>query len=123
VAEADGERVAQHKRDRTPRRDQDLGVRQRQAAVGTGSRGSLQRQASRRALLGLRHDHRDDPSAAARLDWSELRRRDIRSYEVTIRSTFDRLEKVEDPWTDFWRRGVSLSKARQKLEKLDAART
>jgi bifunctional non-homologous end joining protein LigD len=56
------------------------------------------------------------------LDWDELTRRDLRSDGVTIRSVFDRLKKVGDPWTDFWRRGVSLSKARQKLELRDVTR-
>lgn len=56
------------------------------------------------------------------LDWNELRRKDLRSDGVTIRSVFNRLEKVADPWADFWRRGVSLAKARQKFEKLNAAR-
>jgi bifunctional non-homologous end joining protein LigD len=56
------------------------------------------------------------------LDWSELGRKDLRSDEVTIRTVFDRLEKVGDAWTDFWRRGVSLSRVRAKLEKLDGTR-
>ncbi|HEY5940705.1 MAG TPA: non-homologous end-joining DNA ligase [Gemmatimonadales bacterium] len=50
------------------------------------------------------------------LDWSELRRKDLRSDGVTIRTIFDWLEKAGDPWADFWRSGVSLTKARRKLE-------
>jgi bifunctional non-homologous end joining protein LigD len=51
------------------------------------------------------------------LDWNELRRKDLRPDGVTLRSVFTRLEKVGDLWADFWRRGVLLSRARQKLEK------
>ena len=49
------------------------------------------------------------------LDWSELKKKSLRSDGVTIRSIFDRLEKVEDPWADFWRSGVSLARARRRL--------
>jgi bifunctional non-homologous end joining protein LigD len=56
------------------------------------------------------------------LAWDELRSKDLRPDGVTIRSVFDRLDKVGDPWTDFWRHGVSLSRARQKLETLNATR-
>jgi bifunctional non-homologous end joining protein LigD len=51
------------------------------------------------------------------LDWSELKKKNLRSDGVTIRTIFDRLAKVGDPWEDFWRRGVSLAKARRKLER------
>jgi bifunctional non-homologous end joining protein LigD len=54
------------------------------------------------------------------LDWSELRRKNLRPDGVTIRSVFDRLAEVGDFWADFWRRGASLNRARQKLEKLNA---
>ena len=50
------------------------------------------------------------------LDWSELRKKTLRSDGVTIRTVFDRLDKVEDPWADFWRNGVSLTRARAKLK-------
>ncbi|HEU4343225.1 MAG TPA: non-homologous end-joining DNA ligase [Candidatus Binatia bacterium] len=56
------------------------------------------------------------------LDWDDLGRKDLRSDGVTIRNLFSRLEAVGDPWRDFWRRGASLNHARQKLEKLNAAR-
>jgi hypothetical protein len=46
----------------------------------------------------------------------------LRPDGVTIRSVFDRLDEVEDSWEDFWRRGASLNRARQKLEKLNATR-
>lgn len=56
------------------------------------------------------------------LDWHELGRKDLRPDGVTIRSVFDRLEKVGGLWSDFRRCGVSLRGARQKLEKLNATR-
>jgi bifunctional non-homologous end joining protein LigD len=49
------------------------------------------------------------------LDWSELKQKDMQSNSITIRNIFDRLERVKDPWPDFWRMGVALSKARRKL--------
>jgi bifunctional non-homologous end joining protein LigD len=55
-------------------------------------------------------------------EWEELSRRDLRSDGVTIRNVFKRLEKIGDPWADFWRRSASLDRARQKLEKLNATR-
>jgi bifunctional non-homologous end joining protein LigD len=51
------------------------------------------------------------------LDWSELKKKSLRSDGVTIRTIFDRLDKVKDPWADFWRSGVSLAPARRKLER------
>jgi bifunctional non-homologous end joining protein LigD len=49
------------------------------------------------------------------LDWRELRKKSLRSDGVTIRTVFDRLMKVGDPWADFWRSGVSLASARRRL--------
>jgi bifunctional non-homologous end joining protein LigD len=56
------------------------------------------------------------------LHWHELRRKDLRSDGVTVRAIFKRLDKVPDPWADFWQRAVSLDRARRKLEGLHAAR-
>lgn len=56
------------------------------------------------------------------LDWNELSNKDVRPNGVTIRSVFDRLAEVGDPWTDFWRRGVSLHRVRERLEQRHAAR-
>jgi bifunctional non-homologous end joining protein LigD len=56
------------------------------------------------------------------LAWGELNKKDLRADGETIRSVFDRLEKVTDPWADFWRRGASLKRARQKLDSLNATR-
>ncbi|MEO8090964.1 MAG: ATP-dependent DNA ligase, partial [Gemmatimonadales bacterium] len=49
------------------------------------------------------------------LDWSELQRGTLRSDGVTIRTVFDWLDKVADPWANFGRSRVLLTKARQKL--------
>jgi bifunctional non-homologous end joining protein LigD len=51
------------------------------------------------------------------IDWNELRKKNLRPDGITIRSIFERLDKGEDPWADFWRSGVSLAKARRKLER------
>lgn len=51
------------------------------------------------------------------LEWDELDRRSLRPDEFTIRNLFARLEKAGDPWRDFWRRGVSLNRARQRLDR------
>jgi bifunctional non-homologous end joining protein LigD len=51
------------------------------------------------------------------IHWHELRRKDLRSDGETIRTVFERLNAVGDPWQDFWRRGVTLAQARKKLEK------
>lgn len=48
------------------------------------------------------------------LDWSELGKENFRSDSVTIRTISDRLDQ-EDPWADFWQRGVSLTRARRRL--------
>jgi bifunctional non-homologous end joining protein LigD len=49
------------------------------------------------------------------LEWSEIKKKSLRSDSITIRTVFDRLEKVKDPWADFWQSGASLAKARRKL--------
>ena len=54
---------------------------------------------------------------SAPLDWNELGRKGLRSNSFTIRTIFERLEKVEDPWSDFWESGVSLAAARKKLSR------
>jgi bifunctional non-homologous end joining protein LigD len=50
------------------------------------------------------------------LHWDELRnQKNLRSDSVTIRTVFERLEKVADPWIGFRQSGVSLAAARRKL--------
>jgi bifunctional non-homologous end joining protein LigD len=51
------------------------------------------------------------------LDWTELKKKNLRSDSFTIRNVFDRLDKGTDPWVDFWRSAVSLATARRKLER------
>ena len=55
------------------------------------------------------------------LAWSELRKKGLRPDGVTIRTVFERVDKGDDPWEDFWRRAASLDKASRKLEQLHAA--
>jgi bifunctional non-homologous end joining protein LigD len=50
------------------------------------------------------------------LDWSELSKKSLRSDGETIRTVVARLDKIEDPWADFWQSRVSLAKARRKLK-------
>ena len=52
------------------------------------------------------------------LDWSELRKKNLRSNSFTIRTIFDRLEDTPDPWAEFWNSAVSLTKARRALQRL-----
>ena len=51
------------------------------------------------------------------LEWSELRKKNLRSDSFTIRTVFNRLDKGSDPWRDFWGSAVSLASARRKLER------
>jgi bifunctional non-homologous end joining protein LigD len=59
---------------------------------------------------------------SAPLNWRELNDKDLRPDSVTIRTVFDRLEKVGDTWKDFFRHAVSLKGARRRVEELNAAR-
>jgi bifunctional non-homologous end joining protein LigD len=52
------------------------------------------------------------------LAWSELSRKTLRSASYTMRTIFDRLDRVADPWADFWRRAVALTAARRRLARL-----
>jgi len=64
---------------------------------------------------------RSDAPVAIPISWDELSKRTFRPDGVTIRSVFDRLERVDDAWSDFWRNAVSLKRALGKMEELDAA--
>ena len=55
------------------------------------------------------------------LDWSELRKKNLRSNSFTIRTVFDRLEDTADPWAEFWDSAVSLTKARRALQRMTSA--
>jgi bifunctional non-homologous end joining protein LigD len=50
------------------------------------------------------------------LEWDELEKKNFRPDGVTIHSLFERLDRIVDPWKDFWRHAASLDKARRKLE-------
>lgn len=52
---------------------------------------------------------------SAPLAWSELRKKALQSSSFTIRNLLQRLEKVADPWSDFWDSGTSLADARRRL--------
>jgi bifunctional non-homologous end joining protein LigD len=54
---------------------------------------------------------------SAPLAWSELKKKNLRANSFTIRTIFDRLESITDPWADFWRSGVSLVSARRRLQR------
>ena len=52
------------------------------------------------------------------LDWGELKKKDLRANSFTIRNVFARLDRITDPWADFWESAVSLAGARRKLGRL-----
>jgi bifunctional non-homologous end joining protein LigD len=52
------------------------------------------------------------------LDWDELGTKGIRPDGYTIKTVLARLEKIEDPWRDFWQRAASIDRARRKLEEI-----
>jgi bifunctional non-homologous end joining protein LigD len=64
---------------------------------------------------------RSGAPVAIPISWDELSKRTFRPDGVTIHSVFDRLERVDDPWKDFWRSAVSLKRAVGKIEEFDAA--
>jgi bifunctional non-homologous end joining protein LigD len=49
------------------------------------------------------------------LNWDELKKKELRSNSFTIGNVFQRLERMGDPWADFWQSGVLLTRARQRL--------
>ena len=50
------------------------------------------------------------------IEWNELLKKNTRPDGITMRTVFERLDKIEDPWKHFWRRATSLEKARRRLE-------
>jgi len=64
---------------------------------------------------------RSGAPVAVSISWRELDKDGFRPDSVTIRTIFDRLERVNDPWKDFWRSAASLKRARSRLEELHAA--
>jgi bifunctional non-homologous end joining protein LigD len=49
------------------------------------------------------------------LAWGELKKKDLRSNSFTIGTIFDRLNRMPDPWADFWQSAASLVGARRRL--------
>jgi bifunctional non-homologous end joining protein LigD len=60
---------------------------------------------------------RDGAPAAVPLDWPELRKKNFRPDGVTLKTISTRLEKIEDPWKDFYRRTATLDKAARQMER------
>jgi bifunctional non-homologous end joining protein LigD len=56
------------------------------------------------------------------LEWSELKKKSLTSSSFTVRTVFDRLENTTDPWAEFWESAVSLTKARQVLQRSRSVR-
>ena len=63
---------------------------------------------------------RDGAPVSVPLEWNELREKNLRPDSFTIKTIFERLDRIEDPWKNFWRRAPSLEKARRRLEKRHA---
>jgi bifunctional non-homologous end joining protein LigD len=55
------------------------------------------------------------------ISWRELEKPGFRPDGVTIRTVFERLRRLEDPWKDFWESAGSLRGARSQLEERHAA--
>ena len=58
---------------------------------------------------------------AAPLEWRELREKGFRPDAITVRNLFQRLKRVDDPWTHFRRAAAPLDAAVRKLESLQVA--
>ena len=52
------------------------------------------------------------------LDWAELKKKSLKSNSFTIKTVFNRLDKADDPWAEFWASAVSLTKARRALQQV-----
>lgn len=52
------------------------------------------------------------------LAWTELQKKTLRSNSYTLRTVFDRLDKLADPWADFCESAVSLTQARRRLARI-----
>ncbi len=49
------------------------------------------------------------------LGWAELRKRNLRPDAITIKNVFERLDQIQDPWSNFWKHRASLDEAAKKL--------
>ena len=57
---------------------------------------------------------------ATPLTWDELDDPDLDARRYHIGNVLERIERVGDPWADFYQSGVSLTAARQRLSKVTA---
>ncbi len=71
------------------------------------------------ALYGVRA--RNGAPVSVPLEWDELDGKGFRPDGVTIKTVFDRLERIGDPWKNFWRDAASLGQARQKTDRARGA--
>ncbi len=55
------------------------------------------------------------------LDWAELGKKNLKSNSFTIKTVFDRLDRADDPWAEFWDSALSLTKARRALQRVATA--
>jgi len=60
----------------------------------------------------------EDAPVATPLYWEELNNPKLISQTFNIKNIFNRLEKIDDPWKDFFKKKKSISTAWSKLEKL-----
>ena len=65
---------------------------------------------------------RPGATVATPLTWDELDDPDLDSRSYHVGNVLERIERRGDPWADFYRRGVSLDAARQRLDELTARR-
>ena len=65
---------------------------------------------------------RPGATVATPLTWDELDDPDLDSRRYHVGNVLERIERRGDPWADFYRRGVSLAAARQRLDELTARR-
>ena len=49
------------------------------------------------------------------LGWAELRKRNLRPDAITIKNVFERLDQIQDPWSNFWKHRASLDEAAKRL--------
>jgi bifunctional non-homologous end joining protein LigD len=61
---------------------------------------------------------RSGAPVATPLTWDELDDPDLDSRRYHVGNIFERIEKVGDPWADFYDHGISLTAARRRLGKL-----
>ena len=63
---------------------------------------------------------RPGASVATPLTWDELDDPDLDSQSYHVGNVLERIARIGDPWADFYKGGVSLTAARQRLKKVTA---